>query len=230
MALISAWASIMAGLAAATKPVCALRRAPYCLSCWAARSSRSCAAEPRLLMLSSMFLTVSLSAAMTALSAPSSMISPSFSDRDLLGFLHFLGALVQRLLAPRRQQVRPLTGEARALGGKLQAGGEARNVPPAQIDHGPAEMPEHHAGAGADDNRHAGDHGEGGKQAAFDAPTGTQKAKDAGSTPGFPVNGSCRHASAHPCFDPRISRRAAVSRYPVNKIGNIGAICAILAA
>ena len=30
-------------------------------------------------MLSSMFLTVSLSAAMTALSAPSSMISPSFS-------------------------------------------------------------------------------------------------------------------------------------------------------
>ena len=119
------------------------------------------------------------------------LVGAEFNDlaellrRDLLGFLHFLGALVQRLLAPRSQQVRPLTGEARALGGKLQAGGEPRNVPPAQIDHGPAEMTEHHAGAGADDDRHAGDRGEGGKQAAFDAPMGTQKAKDAGSDSGI---------------------------------------------
>ena len=130
-------------------------------------------------MLSSMFLTVSLSAATTSLSAPSSMISPSFSSAICLGFLHFLGAFVQRLLAARGQQRRSLTGKARALGGELQAGGEPRNVPAAQIDHHLAELAEHHAGAGADDDRHARDHGEGGKQAAPDAPSRAQKAKDA---------------------------------------------------
>ena len=222
MALIRAWASIIAGLAAATKPVCALRSAPYCCHAGPRASSRSCAAEPRLLMLSSMFLTVSLSAATTVLSAPSSMISPSFSSRDLLGFLHFLGALVQRLLAPRSQQVRSLTGEARALGGKLQAGGKPGNVPAAEIDHGPAEMPEHQAGAGADDDRHAGDHGEGGKQAASDAPMETQKAKDAGSVPGFPVNGSCRHA---PCPALLCIPGSAVGRqYRVTRLIKSGAL------
>ena len=78
MALIWDWASIIAGLAAATKAPCVLRSASYCFSCWAAMPSRSFAAEPRLWMVSSMFLTVSVSAATTLLSAPSSMISPSF--------------------------------------------------------------------------------------------------------------------------------------------------------
>jgi len=41
-----------------------------------------------------------------------------------------------------------------------------------------AEMSEHHAGAGADDDGHAGDHGKGGKQAASDAPLRSQKARD----------------------------------------------------
>ena len=76
--MIWLWASIIAGLDAATKLVCALRSAAYCFSCRAATSSRSRAAVPRLLIMSSMFLTVSVSAATIVLSAPSSMISPSF--------------------------------------------------------------------------------------------------------------------------------------------------------
>ena len=80
MALIVACASIIAGLAAATKPDWALRSARYSFSWLAAASSRSLAAAPRLLMVSSIFFTVSLSADTTSLSAPSSMISPSFSS------------------------------------------------------------------------------------------------------------------------------------------------------
>ena len=38
-------------------------------------------------------------------------------QRDRLGFLHFLGSIVQRLFAARGQQRRPLAGEARALRG-----------------------------------------------------------------------------------------------------------------
>ena len=38
-------------------------------------------------------------------------------QRDRLGFLHFPGAIVQRLFAARGQQRRPLAGEARALCG-----------------------------------------------------------------------------------------------------------------
>ena len=83
IALIWLWASIMAGAEAATKSVCALRSAAYCLSCRAATSSRSRAAEPRLLIMSSMFLTVSLSAVTTVLSAPISMISPSFCSASV---------------------------------------------------------------------------------------------------------------------------------------------------
>ena len=99
------------------------------------------------------------------------------AERDLLGFLHFLGAFVERLCAPRRQQRRSLAGEARALGGKLQAGRKARNIASAQIHHGLAELPQHEAGAGADDDGHAGDHGKGGEQAAPDAPLRAQKAE-----------------------------------------------------
>src|ERR1700730_15807204 len=78
-ALIPVCASIIAGAAAAAKAVCALRRASYCFWRWAAIPSRSVAAAPRLLMVSSMLLTVSPRAATTVLSAPSSMIWPSLS-------------------------------------------------------------------------------------------------------------------------------------------------------
>ena len=57
------------------------------------------------------------------------MISPSFCQRDRLGFLHLLGAFVQRLFAARGQQRRSLAGKARALRRELQAGGEARECP-----------------------------------------------------------------------------------------------------
>jgi hypothetical protein len=40
-----------------------------------------------------------------------------FLQRDRLGFLHFSGAIVQRLFAACRQQCRSLAGEAGALGG-----------------------------------------------------------------------------------------------------------------
>ena len=76
--MIWLWASIIAGAEAATKSVCALRSAVYCFSCRAATSSRSRAAEPRLLIMSSMFFTVSVRLATTFLSAPSAMISLSF--------------------------------------------------------------------------------------------------------------------------------------------------------
>ena len=100
-----------------------------------------------------------------------------FLDRDLLGFLYLLGAFVQRVLAFGGEQRRSLTGKARALGGKLQAGGKARDIQSAQVHHGPAEMTQHHAGAGADDDGHARDRGEGGEQAAPDTPAQARKAE-----------------------------------------------------
>ena len=99
-------------------------------------------------------------------------------QRDRLGFLHLLGAILQDLLALRGQQRRSLAGEARALLGELQAGREAGDVPSAQLDHRPAEMSEHHAGADADDDGHARDHGEGGEQAAPHAPSRTQETQE----------------------------------------------------
>jgi hypothetical protein len=93
-----------------------------------------------------------------------------FFDRDLLGLLDFRGALVQALLAAGRQQRRPLAGKACALRRQLQAYGEAGDVPPAQMNHRAAEMPQHHAGADTDEDRHAGNHGESGEHAAPDAP------------------------------------------------------------
>ena len=97
-------------------------------------------------------------------------------EGDRLGFLDLAGALVQSLFAARSHQRRSLTGKARALGRKLQAGGKTGNVPCAEVEHGVAEMPEHHAGAGADQYRHTGDNGEGGKQAAPHPPLRTQQA------------------------------------------------------
>ena len=129
-------------------------------------------------MVSSMFLTVSLSAATTLLSAPSFDDFAELLQRDLLGFLHLLGAFVQHVLAFGGEQRRSLAGKARALGGKLQAGRQARDVPTAQVDHAPAEMTEHQGCAGADDEGHARDDREGGEQAAPDAPPRPQKAKE----------------------------------------------------
>jgi len=97
-------------------------------------------------------------------------------DRDLLGFLHFPGAFVQRLFGPGSQQPRSLTGKTGALGCKLQAGRETGNVPAAEIGHRHAEMSQHQAGAGADDDGHACDHGEGGEETAPDAPLRTPEA------------------------------------------------------
>ena len=109
IALSRLWASIIAGAEAATKSACALRSASYCLSCSAAASSRSRAAEPRLLIMSSMFFTVSVSAATTVLSAPSSMISPSFCSADGLRLLHLRGAFASA--TPRcARQAAPVPG------------------------------------------------------------------------------------------------------------------------
>ena len=105
------------------------------------------------------------------------MISPSFASVTCCVSFIFFGAFVQRLLAFGGQQRRSLAGKACALGGELQAGREAWNIPAAQIGHRPAEMTKHHAGAGADDDRHARDRSEGGEQAAPDAPSQPQKAK-----------------------------------------------------
>ncbi len=127
--------------------------------------------------------------------------------RDRLGFLHLPGALVQRLFAARRQQRRALARKARALRRQLQARGKTRDIPGAEVDHGAAKAPEHQAGAGGDDDRHARDDGEGGKQTASDA-----EAK----TLGFDW---CRHVAHCPVHATLRCFRAAVSLYPVNKSG-----------
>ena len=134
-------------------------------------------------------------------------------QRDGLGLLHLPGAFVQRLFAARGQQRRSLARKACALRRQLQAGGETRNVPSAQIDHGIAEMSQDDPGAGADHDRHAGDDGEGGKQAAPHAPFRKAEAPE----PEFTNAESYRHlrCPALPLDDPS----AAVSRYQVNKVG-----------
>ena len=79
IALSWLWASIIAGAGGGDELRLRLAQRVVLLA-RAGRpvSSRSRAAEPRLLIMSSMFFTVSVSAATTVLSAPSSMISPSF--------------------------------------------------------------------------------------------------------------------------------------------------------
>ena len=140
------------------------------------------------------------------------------SERDLLGLLHFLGALVQRRLGARGQQQRSLAGETGTLPRQLQAGSQTWNVPSAQIHHRAAEMAEHHAGADADGDGHAGDHGEGCEQTAPDAPLQAQQTRLPGFTKG---GGSCRHAFCPAfVFIPRMKPRP-VSRYTVNKIAKI---------
>jgi len=104
-------------------------------------------------------LTVSPSAATTVSSAPSSMRRPSLSTATCWVSFIFSGAFVQRLFGPGSQQPRSLTGKTGALRCKLQAGGETGNVPAAEIGHRHAEMSQHQAGAGADDDGHACDHG-----------------------------------------------------------------------
>ena len=166
-------------------------------------------------MVSSMFLTVSFSAATTSLSAPSSMISPSFSSAICLGRFHRSDTLLQRLLAARGQQRRPLAGKGRALGCELQARGQPRNVPSAQVDHHLAELAQHHAGADADENRHSSDSGKGCKKTASDAPSQPSQAQ----SPEFARYGWQRHEVPAP-VNPEVNR-VAVSRYLVNKIGKM---------
>ena len=79
-------------------------------------------------MVSSMFLTVSRERRDHILVGAELDDLAELLQRDVLGFLHLLGAFVQRVLAFGGQQRRSLAGEARALGGKLQAGGQARDV------------------------------------------------------------------------------------------------------
>ena len=88
----------------------------------------------------------------------------------LLQFPELPGALVQGFLALRRQHGRSLRRKARAQCRQLQAGGEARNVPPAQFSHASAEILQCQAGAGRDHKAHARDHRKGGEQAAAHAP------------------------------------------------------------
>ena len=90
MALSRLWASNISGIEAATKSACALRSASYFLSCAAAASSRSRAAEARLLVMSSMFFTVSVSAVTMVLSAPSAMTSLSLASAVACVSLIFL--------------------------------------------------------------------------------------------------------------------------------------------
>jgi hypothetical protein len=122
-----------------------------------------------------MFFMVSVRAATTVLVGAELDDLAERVRRDRLRFPHLFGALVERVLAFGREQRRSLTGKACALRRQLQAGCEARDVPSAEVLHGPAELPEHQAGAGRDNDGHAGDHREGGEQAASDAPAGPQK-------------------------------------------------------
>ena len=91
----------------------------------------------------------SFSAATIAGSAPSATISPSFCSAT--AWVSFIFR-VRSFSAPSLRaasSARSLAGQARALCRELQAGGKARDVPPAQIAHGAAEASEHQAGAGA---------------------------------------------------------------------------------
>ena len=147
-------------------------------------------------------------------------------QRQRLGFLHLLGAFVQRLFAARGQQRRPLAGKARALRRKLQAGGEAGDVPSAEVDHGSAETSEHQTGAGADHDRHAGDDGEGDEQTAPDAEPWKAETLE--------LEFAVLNRNAM-CPPPRLRYlgmfpRAAVSRYPVNNSGKPRALSAIFSA
>src|SRR6266849_5032571 len=72
-------------------------------------------------------------------------------------------------------------------------------------------MAQHHAGAGADRDRHARDDREGGKQAAPDAPFREAKTLE----PRFSDAEPRRHCLPQP----QDESSAAVSRYPVNKSG-----------
>ena len=144
-----------------------------------------------------------------------------FFERDLLGRFHRLGAFLQRFLAARGQQRRPLAGKGRALGCELQARGQPRNVPSAQVDHHLAELAQHHAGADADDNRHSRDARKGGKQAAPDAPSQPPQAQ----SPEFARYRWQRHEVPAP-VNLEVNR-VAVSRYLVNKIGKMPRILLI---
>jgi len=146
----------------------ALRSAWYSVSCW--RRSPT-VARRRAQALDGVVdvLDGFASAATTVLSAPSSMRRPSLSTATCWVSLIFLArsfsaSSVRKPAAPvpDRQDWRS------AL--QVAAGGETGNVPTAEIGHRHAEMSQHQAGAGADDDGHAAINGEGGEETAPDAP------------------------------------------------------------
>ena len=100
----------------------------------------------------------------------------------LLDLLQLLDALGQSVLARRGQQRRSLGCEACGLRRQLQARGKPGNVPPAEVFHGAAEVAQHESGAGRYHDRHGGDHGEGGKQAAPYSPTRPKHAENSAQT------------------------------------------------
>jgi hypothetical protein len=59
---------------------------------------------------------------------------------DGLYLLHLFGAFGERLLVARGEQGPTLARKARALCRQLLAGGKARDIAPAQFDHGLAEV------------------------------------------------------------------------------------------
>jgi hypothetical protein len=83
-------------------------------------------------------------------------------------------------------------------------------------------MSEHHAGADADDDGHARDHGEGGEQAAPHAPSRTQETRQS-AKPGDRDKPTDRESQRHavPAHIFRMNLLPAVSRYRVNKITRI---------
>ncbi len=170
--------------------------------------------------MSSMFLTVSLSAATTVLSAPSSMISPSFSSACAWVSFIFLVRSFSASSLRAASSAGPWLARLALCADSCRLAASRGNVASAEVDHGPAEMAEHEAGAGRDHDGHAGDDGEGGKQAAADAEL--RKAETLRSE--FADPEPKRHVSAAPCTLPWMFPRAAVSRYPVNKSGKRRAI------
>src|SRR5258706_2567621 len=116
-----------------------------------------------------------------------------------------------------------MTGKACALGGKLQAGRETGNVPCAQIDHPLAEMSQYHAGAGADDETHARDHGEGCEQACPDAPLQPQESR---APTKFTNRQSRRHVAPAQAIRLNRERQYRVTRF--TKSGALAGLAGLL--
>ena len=226
MALSWVCASSIAGLAAATKA--GLRAAQRVILLVVQRrptSSRSRAAEARLWVASLMFLMVSPSARHDRLVGAELDDLAELLLRGLLDLLHLLGALVQRVLALRGQQRRSLAARLALCADNCRLA--ARRGMSRRSDR-----PWSRRDAAAPCRRrplisdgHAGDHGEGGEQAAPDAPSRTQNPRTEPSLPH-----ADRHAIACPCATLRMNMR---SQYRVTRLtksgifGGLAQFCAI---